>query len=121
VYGVVGTGMPGGIEADLDELRVAEQELARLQEGLMEHLRAANALTEPMQDGTGPVTTHMRRAFLDRADIDGGVQAALSDYLTELLVVRGNILDAIAGYQGVDEEAMAQLNQHATELDREAP
>jgi hypothetical protein len=120
-YGVTGMGMPGGVEADLNELRVAEQELARLQEGLLEHLRAANALTEPMRDGTGPVTTHMRKAFLDRADLDGGVQAALTDYMEELLIVRGNILDAVAAYQGVDEDAVAQLNRQATELDREAP
>lgn len=120
-YGVTGQGMPDGVEADLDELRAAEAELARLQDGLLEHLRMANELTEPLKDGSSPVTKPMRKAFFDRANIDSGVQAALVDYMEELMVVRANILDAVAGYQGVDDDAVAQLNRQATELDREAP
>lgn len=120
-FTVTGTDMPGGVEADLNELRAAERELARLHEGLMEHLRAANALTEPMTDGSSPVAKHMRKAFFDRADIEGGVQAALVDYMEELMAVRAGILDAVADYEGVDSAAAEQLKRQSAELGREAP
>lgn len=115
VHGVTGTGMDG-IDVDLDELRRAEQELAKLHEGLLEHLNEAIDLAGPLGDGTSPVTGPMRRAFRERADLEGGVQAALFDYIGELMSVRAAILATLDAYDAADEDAFALLDQQAAAL-----
>lgn len=117
-YGVGGTGMDG-VDVDLEQLRQAEHDLADLHDGLVDHLRAAQDLSGPLNDGTSPVTTPMRKAFRDRADPEGGVQAALVDYLDQLVAVRSAILDTLATYAGVDGDEADRLNRQLAYLDQE--
>lgn len=118
VHGAAGTNMDG-IATDFDALVAAERELADLHDDLYDQLRAATALAGPLGDGSSPVTAHMRRAFLDRADIEGGVQAALVDYIEELFAVRSAILETLRTYQGVDGDAADRLNRQMAQMDRE--
>jgi hypothetical protein len=118
LHGAVGTGMDG-IAVDLTALVQAERELAELHDDLFDQLRAANALDGPLGDGAGPVTIHMRRAFLNRADLEGGVRAALVDYIEELFTVRSAILQTLAAYQGVDSDLAARLNRQLAQLAQE--
>lgn len=114
-HGVTGVGMDG-IEVDFDALRQAEQELAALHDDLMRHLRNASELTGPLGDGGGPVTVPMGKAFKSRADVDGGVQAALVDYLEELVGVRIAILSTLADYEGVTNDMTARFNHQVAQL-----
>lgn len=115
-HGVTGVGMDG-IEADFDTLRQAQSDLARLHEDLLAHLKDAADLTGPLGDGTSPVTGPMRKAFLDRADLEGGVQTALLDYMEELIEVRLAIVQTLATYEGVENDAIDQLRKHAGQLE----
>lgn len=115
-HGVSGVGMDG-IDADFDTLRQAERDLAGLHDDLLAHLRDAAELTGPLGDGTSPVTGPMRKAFLDRADLEGGVQTALLDYLEELIGVRTAILQTLATYQGVEDDMVDRLRTHAGQLE----
>ena len=117
-HGVAGTGMDG-IEVDFDELRQAERDLAALHEGLVAHLRDAVDLSGPLGDGSSPVTGPMRKAFLDRADVDGGVQATLLDYISELISVRGAIIETLNAYDAADRDSLELLNQQVADLDGE--
>lgn len=110
VHGVAGTGMDG-IEVELDALASTERNLAGLHDQLMEQMRSATVLTDKLQDGSGPVAVRMREAFLRRADVDGGVQKALREYMEELFDVRVVILQTLAGYQRVDDEATDLLSR----------
>ncbi|MGQ0839411.1 hypothetical protein [Actinokineospora sp.] len=107
-HSVSGTGMDG-VEADYAELTRADKALAELHDQLVGQLRTATELSEPLRDGGGPVAAQMRRAFLDRADADGGVQAVLADYIEELTAVRMSIRETLQAYQQVDEQAAAAL------------
>ncbi|GAB3433731.1 hypothetical protein [Actinophytocola sediminis] len=118
-HSAAGTGMDG-IAVDVDALVRAERELADLHDDLFAQLREAGTLTGPLGDGAGPVATHLRQAFLDRADLDGGVQAVLVDYLEELVTVRSAILATLGAYQGVDNDLAARLNRHLAQLAGEA-
>jgi hypothetical protein len=115
-HGVTGMGLDG-IEADFATLRQAEGDLARLHDDLLAHLRDAADLTGPLGDGTSPVTGPMRKAFLDRADLEGGVQTALLDYMEELISVRLAILQTLATYEGVENDTVDQLRRHAGQLE----
>lgn len=117
-HGVAGTGMDG-IEVDLDELRQAERDLAALHDGLVTHLRDAVELAGPLGDGSSPVTGPMRKAFLDRADVEGGVQATLLDYITELISVRAAIIETLNAYDAADGESLELLNQQVADLNGE--
>lgn len=117
-HGVTGTDMDG-IEVDFDELRQAERDLAGLHDELVRHLRDAVELAGPLGDGTSPVTGPMRKAFLDRADVDGGVQAALLDYISELISVRAAMIETLNAYDAADGDALELLNQQATQLNGE--
>lgn len=118
VHGAAGTNMDG-IDVDLDGLVLAERELAELHDDLFAQLQAATTLSGPLGDGSGPITTHMRKAFLDRADVEGGVQAALIDYMEELLTVRAAIVQTLSAYQGVDNELAGRLHRQMAQLERE--
>lgn len=118
VHGATGTNMDG-IATDFDALVQAEKELAELYDDLFDQLRAAKGLTGPFGDGASPVTATMRRAFLDRADIEGGVQAALVDYIEELFDVRMAILQTLRTYEGIESDATALLNRQMRQMDRE--
>lgn len=115
-HGVTGVGMDG-IDADFATLRQAERELAGLHDDLMAHLRDAADLTGPLDDGTSPVTGPMRKAFRDRADLEGGVQTALLDYMEELIAVRVAILQTLATYEGVENETVGELNRQLGQLE----
>jgi hypothetical protein len=115
-HGITGTGMDG-IDVDTDALRQAEGELAALHDDLMKHLRDAGELTGPLGDGGGPVTVPMRKAFKSRADVDGGVQAALVDYLEELVGVRLAILNTLADYEGVNSDMAARFNRQVAQFE----
>ena len=115
-HGVTGVGMDG-IDADFDTLREVEGELARLHDDLLAHLKDAAELTGPLGDGTSPVAKPMRKAFLDRADLEGGVQTTLLDYMEELIEVRFAILQTLATYEGVENDTVDQLRTHAAQLE----
>ncbi|MGB3441289.1 MAG: hypothetical protein WBA97_21265 [Actinophytocola sp.] len=115
-HGVTGLGMDG-IEADFTTLRQAERDLAGLHDDLVAHLRDAGELTGPLGDGTSPVTGPMRKAFFDRADLEGGVQTALLDYLMELISVRTAILQTLATYEGVETDTADRLRTQAAQLE----
>jgi hypothetical protein len=115
-HGVTGVGMDG-IEVDLGALRQAERDLAGLHDDLLGHLRAAQDLTGPLGDGGGPVTGPMRRAFMSRANVEEGVQAALVDYLEEMIEVRSAILSTLATYEGVDGETANRLARQMAQLE----
>lgn len=117
-HGVAGTGMDG-IEVDFDELRQAERDLAALHDGLVTHLRDAVELAGPLGDGSSPVTGPMRKAFLDRTDVESGVQAALLDYISELISVRAAIIETLNAYDAADGDALELLNRQVADLDGE--
>jgi len=115
-HGVTGVGMDG-IEADFATLRQAERDLAGLHDDLLDQLKDAAELTGPLDDGSSPVTGPMRKAFRDRADLEGGVQTALLDYLEELISVRVAILQTLATYEGVENETVDRLRTQAGQLE----
>jgi hypothetical protein len=115
-HGVTGTGMDG-VEADFTALRQAERDLAELHDDLVTHLKDAAELTGPLGDGTSPVTGPMRKAFRDRADLEGGVQTALLDYLEELISVRLAILQTLATYEGVENDTVSRLQRQLGQLE----
>jgi hypothetical protein len=115
-HGVSGVGMDG-IEVDLGALRQAERDLAGLHDGLVQHLKDAQDLTGPLGDGASPVTGPMRKAFLSRADMEGGVQTALLDYLEEMVAVRVAILNTLATYEGVDDDTANRLSRQMSQLE----
>lgn len=116
VHGVSGTGMDG-VEVDLDRLERAEKQLAGLHDDLTAQLNEAARLTQPMQDGGGPVTRAMQRRFNRLAD--EGLLGALWDYRQELINVRLAILATLASYRRVDADAADQLRRHVAQIDEE--
>jgi hypothetical protein len=114
-HGVTGVGMDG-IEVDFAALRQAERELADLHDDLVGHLSDAADLTGPLGDGASPVTGPMRKAFRSRADMEGGVQTALLDYLEELIAVRVAIVQTLTTYEGVENDTVGRLRRQAEEL-----
>jgi hypothetical protein len=114
-HGAAGTGMDG-IAVDLDALVRAERELTELHDDLFAQLQAAESLSGPLGDGGGPVANHLRRAFLDRAALEGGVRSALLDYMKELLDVRLAIRQTLGAYQGYDNDLATRLNQQMAQL-----
>jgi hypothetical protein len=115
-HAVTGVGVDG-IEVDLDALRQAERELAGLHDDLVGHLRDAAELAGPLGDGNSPVTGPMRAAFRSRADMEGGVQTALLDYLEELVAVRVAILQTLATYSDVETETVNRLQRQMGQLE----
>lgn len=109
-HGVAGTGM-NGIEVQLDALAQAQRELGVLQDKLLGQLDAARGLTDELRDGGGPIAAKMRRTFLQLADAEGGVQTTLTEYMAELFDMRIVMLQTLASYQRVDDDAVAELNR----------
>jgi hypothetical protein len=114
-HGVSGVGMDG-IEVDFAALRDAEGRLATLNDQLSDQLNSAAHLTGPLADGTSPVTGPMRKLFHSRADMEGGVQTALLEYLEELTAVQLAIRETLEEYEGVDEEAASRLRHQVARL-----
>jgi hypothetical protein len=106
-----------GIQTDFAALRQAERELAQLHDDLVSHMTEAADLTGPLGDGTSPVTGPMRTAFHSRADHEGGVQATLQQYMSELIAVRIGILETLATYEGVENDAVGKLQRQMTQLE----
>jgi hypothetical protein len=110
VHGASGTSMDG-IAADIDQLITLSNTLQGLRDQLSGHLATAAQLTEPLADGSSPVTGPMRKAFLQRADVDEGVQGTLTQYIEELDAVRQAISDTLLTYTGVDTEAGSRFDR----------
>jgi hypothetical protein len=115
-HAVTGVGMDG-IDADFATLRSAQQQLANLHDELYKSLTQAAELAGPLGDGTSPVTGPMRRAFRDRVDMEGGVQAALVQYLRELNAVQNAIVQTLGTYEGVETETVDRLRRQASEIE----
>ncbi|WP_424183368.1 hypothetical protein ACOBQX_15285 [Actinokineospora sp. G85] len=94
-----------GVEFDPERLRAVEAELGRLREDLVGQLRHAVALSDHLDDGAGPVAGPMRQSFLNRADDQGGVVAALLDYIDEIDEVRASMRQTLDTYTATDEQA----------------
>lgn len=106
-----------GIQADFESLRQAERDLAEAHDDLVKLMVKASDLTGPLTDGNSPVTGPMRTAFHSRADAEGGVQAALTQYIHELVEVRVGILETLATYEGVENEAVGRLQRQINQLE----
>ncbi|HET9138697.1 hypothetical protein [Actinophytocola sp.] len=119
VHDVAGTGMDG-FEVDLAELLRTEHDLAGLHDTLVGFMNDATALAGPLKDGSSPVAKHMQRAFFERADLDGGLQQALREYMRELLAIREALLATVRSYQSLDAGVVDRINRQMTELDGEA-
>jgi hypothetical protein len=104
-----------GIQADFAALRDAERRLAELHDDLAGHLTEAEELTGPLSDGTSPVTGPMRAAFHSRADNEGGVQAALLQYMNELMAVRNGISETVSTYEDAETHAVSELGNPRTQ------
>jgi hypothetical protein len=109
VHGASGQNMDG-ISADFEQLTALNATLKSLRDQLEGHMTAAGRLAEPLTDGTSPVTGPMRKAFLQRADVNEGVQGALAQYMNELDAVQTAINNTLSTYRGVDGDAVARFN-----------
>lgn len=109
-HGAAGQNMDG-IAADFDQLLVLDGQLASLRDELTGHQAKAAELTGPLEDGSSPVTAPMRKAFLQRADVEEGVQGSLAQYVEEIDAVRAAIANTLGTYQGVDGEAVTRFNR----------
>lgn len=117
-FGATGTDMDG-VATDFTALAAAEHKLADLQDDLDRQLREAAELSRPLGDGSSPVTGPMRKAFMDRVDVDGGVQGALRDYMRELFAVRIAILKTLDTYRGVDGDTATRLQRQMARMEGE--
>jgi hypothetical protein len=107
-HGATGQNVDG-ITADFQRLTELYGQLQSLRDRLVQQRAAAAELTTPFEDGTSPVTGPMRKAFHQRADVDGGVQGALDQYIGELDAVRTAIVNTLQTYQGVEGDAVARF------------
>jgi hypothetical protein len=109
-HGAAGQNMDG-IAADFDQLVVLDGQLQSLRDELTGHQAKAVELTGPLADGSSPVTGPMRKAFMQRADIEEGVQGTLAQYVEEIDAVRAAIANTLGTYQGVDGDAVTRFNR----------
>jgi hypothetical protein len=107
-HGAAGQNMDG-IAADMQRLDELRANLDGLIARLQKHREAAVHLTAPLEDGTSPVTGPMRKAFHQRADVDGGVQGALDQYIAELDAVRTAIVNTQHTYEGVESDTVTRF------------
>jgi hypothetical protein len=114
VHGASGQNMDG-ISADFEQLTALNAKLKTLRDQLEGHMTAAGRLAEPLADGSSPVTGPMRKAFLQRADVNEGVQGSLAQYMNELDAVQTAIDNSLSTYRGVDGDAVARFNRVGTE------
>jgi hypothetical protein len=113
-FGVAGTGMDG-IEVDPQALIAADRELDRLHRRLLDHLRDADKLADQLHDGKTLVSRHMRRKFLDKVEAEGGLKAALEDYLDELKDVQIRVRESLAAYQDLDTDGAARIRSQGVD------
>ncbi|MEC3976723.1 hypothetical protein [Amycolatopsis sp. H20-H5] len=103
--GLVADGTDG-LTLDYAELAAAQRALDERYREIEGHLGSATELGSPLRDGKGPVSDHMRQSFGKRGGgADGGVQAALRSYLTELAALRETLGQAMAAHQRQDQAA----------------
>ncbi len=110
LHGVAGLNMDG-ISADFQQLVALEGELRDLLDELGRQRAMAARLSDPLEDGTSPVTGPMRKAFQQRADVHEGVQGALDQYIEELDRVRVAVVNTLQTYQGVEGEAVNRFSR----------
>lgn len=113
-HGMTGVGMDG-FEFDPAEMHRALDDLARHRDALVAYQKKAAELAHELPDGGGPVARQMRRAYLDRADPDNGVQAVLRDYIEELDQIQGAIMMTLQAYRNLDANAAAAITRPAGE------
>lgn len=118
VHAVDGTGMDG-FEVNLGQLIRTERDLAGTHDILQAYMTESTKLAGPLRDGHSPVAKHMQRAFFERADLDGGLQQALREYMRELFSIRKALLATLNSYQALDADAVDRLNRQMAELDGE--
>jgi hypothetical protein len=118
IHAITGTGM-NGVEVDLNHLSRVDRQLADLHDDLVAYKHEATVLTGPLRDGNSPIVGHMRRAFFERADLDGGLQGILDEYFNELIRVRVAIQATLQSYQALDGDAAARLQRQMAELREE--
>ena len=109
-HGAAGQNMDG-VAADFDQLTVLDGRLQSLRDELAGHQAKAAELAGPLVDGTSPVTAPMRKAFLQRADVEEGVQGTLAQYIEEIDAVRTAIANTLSTYRGVDGDAVSRFNR----------
>lgn len=109
-HGVAGQYMDG-ISADFQQLVTLQGELQGLLDDLAGQRAAAARLADPIEDGSSPVTGPMRKAFLQRADVNEGVVGALDQYIRELTAVRTAVVNTLNTYQGVEGEAVNRFGR----------
>jgi hypothetical protein len=114
VHGASGQGMDG-IAADYEQLVALNSRLMGLRDRLAAHQAEATELTGPLTDGSSPVTGPMRKAFLQRADVQEGVQGVLQRYLKEVEAVIGAVNSTLNTYRGVDGSAGSRFDRLANE------
>lgn len=103
-------------ELDPVEMRNARKQLADQLIMLQTYRNLAGELARPMRDGDNLVAEQMRKAYLDRADTDNGVQAVLNDYIAELTDILTTIDNTLSLYESLDEGAAELVRRQAPEM-----
>ena len=96
-------------ELDPAAMSAAFKELDQHMRDLASYQAVAADLYRALPDGHSPIAPQMRKAYKDRADFDGGVQAVLQDYLDELADIRDSIAMSSATYSELDQGAAADV------------
>ena len=89
-------------ELDPAAMQAAFNDLDQHMRDLAAYQAVAANLYRTLPDGHSPIAPQMRKAYKDRADFHGGVQAVLQDYLDELADIRDNISMSTASYAELD-------------------
>ena len=98
-------------ELDPDEMREARKRLGDHLTLLTQYRNLAHDLAQPLHDGNNPVAKQMRKAYLDRADTEGGVQAVLDDYIAELTDIVTTIDATLSTYDALDGDRAAAVRR----------
>jgi hypothetical protein len=110
-------------EVDLGAMRKAFGELEEARAKLLGYQRRAADLasrSHHLPDGTSPIAPQMRKAYVDRSDLDGGLQEVLTEYLGELTDIQNMIQATIDAYQAADARSAADAQQLANQTPGEA-
>jgi hypothetical protein len=91
-----------GFQLDPAEMRSAFARLQQCRDQVQGYLAMAAGGIGEIGDGNSLVAIQMRKAYLDRADRDGGLQAVLEDYLGELDDVLDTMSTTLETYQATD-------------------
>lgn len=110
-------------EVDLGAMRKAFGELEDARAKLLGYQRQAADLanrSHHLPDGTSPIAPQMRKAYVDRSDLDGGLQDVLTDYLEELTDIQTMVQATLEAYQEADARSAADARRMAQQTPGEA-